>query len=56
MGKVRAILLCGDCGQQLAKWAGRCPGCGAWGTIEERAGGTAPTGVTLETLAHDADD
>ncbi len=38
MAKVRTILQCGDCGQQLAQWAGRCPGCGAWGTIGERRG------------------
>ncbi len=37
MGKVRTIHVCGGCGQQLAQWSGRCPGCGAWGTIGERA-------------------
>src|SRR4030095_16585366 len=35
MAKVRTVLSCRECGQQLARWAGRCPGCGAWGTIEE---------------------
>ena len=39
--KVRTRLACTECGQQLAQWAGRCPGCGAWGTIEEAARGTA---------------
>lgn len=53
MGKVRTLLACSSCGQQLAQWAGRCPGCGAWGTIEERAGGTAPSPVALQTLEHD---
>ena len=53
MGKVRTILACSSCGQQLAQWAGRCPGCGAWGTIQERAGGTAPSAVALQTLEHD---
>lgn len=53
MGKVRTLLACSECGQQLAQWAGRCPGCGAWGTIEERAGGTAPAAVALQTLEHD---
>ncbi len=53
MGKVRTLLACSSCGQQLAQWAGRCPGCGAWGTIEERAGGTAPSAVALQTLEHD---
>ena len=57
MGKVRTILSCRECGQQLAQWAGRCPGCGAWGTIEEGGARPASTRVPLETLAHeDADD
>ncbi|HSJ50466.1 MAG TPA: ATPase domain-containing protein [Actinomycetota bacterium] len=53
MGKTRTVLACRDCGQQLAQWAGRCPGCGAWGTIEERAsgiGGTAADTVDLRPL------
>jgi DNA repair protein RadA/Sms len=55
MGKVRTVLSCRDCGQQLARWAGRCPGCGAWGTIEEAGGGSSFG--SLETLAHeDADE
>ena len=57
MGKVRTILSCRECGQQLAQWAGRCPGCGAWGTIEEGGARPASTRVSLETLAHeDADE
>ena len=52
---MRTVLACSSCGQQLARWAGRCPGCGAWGTIEERSGGTASPAVVLETLAHDGD-
>jgi DNA repair protein RadA/Sms len=55
VGKVRTVVACRECGQQLARWAGRCPGCGGWGTIEERAGGTAAA-VPLETLAHERDD
>jgi len=56
MGRVRNVVACRDCGQQLARWAGRCPGCGAWGTIEERAGGTVSGAVDLQTLAHEHDD
>ncbi len=56
MGKVRTLLLCRDCGQQLAQWAGRCPGCGAWGTIEDRVAGTASAPVGLRTLAHEPED
>ncbi len=56
VGKVRTVLSCRECGQQLAQWAGRCPGCGAWGTIEERAGGTAQGSIALGTLEHEAED
>ena len=56
MGKVRTVLSCRECGQQLARWAGRCPGCGAWGTIEEGGLRSSFSG-SLETLAHeDADE
>ncbi len=50
MGKARALLSCSACGQQVGQWVGRCPGCGAWGTIEERRPGTASGSVPLQTL------
>lgn len=57
MGKVRTLLACRDCGQQLARWAGRCPGCGGWGTIEERAATElAAGGVEVTVLVHDGDE
>jgi len=47
MGKARTLHACSECGQQSAQWLGRCPGCGAWGTIEARAAvGTAPRSTT----------
>src|SRR6266581_4881541 len=36
MSRVRTLLSCSECGQPASQWAGRCPGCGAWGTIAER--------------------
>ena len=27
--------MCSDCGAESAQWMGRCPGCGAWNTMEE---------------------
>jgi DNA repair protein RadA/Sms len=56
VGKVRSPLTCRDCGQQLAQWAGRCPGCGAWGTIEERSAGTATAPLAFDTLAPRPDE
>jgi DNA repair protein RadA/Sms len=28
---------CTECGHQTAQWVGRCPGCQAWGSLEEAA-------------------
>ncbi|MHA6796887.1 DNA repair protein RadA [Pseudonocardia bannensis] len=28
---------CTECGHQAAQWVGRCPGCQAWGTLEQHA-------------------
>ncbi|MCL6592718.1 MAG: DNA repair protein RadA [Alicyclobacillus sp.] len=37
MPKVRSKFVCRACGSEAAKWIGRCPGCGAWNTLEEVA-------------------
>lgn len=37
----RSVARCSACGQEQTQWTGRCPGCDAWGTIEEQA---APAG------------
>jgi DNA repair protein RadA/Sms len=37
VAKTHAVFVCSGCGRQLAQWAGRCPGCGAWGSVAERA-------------------
>ncbi len=60
MAKVRTILACSACRQQVSQWVGRCPGCGQWGTIDElrAANGTARSASppTLVTLASAPDD
>ena len=35
--KTKTVFFCTECGNETAKWAGRCPSCGAWNTIVERA-------------------
>ena len=35
--KSRPIHTCSECGYVSPKWLGRCPDCGSWGTLEERA-------------------
>jgi len=37
MARVRTVYDCSECGAQQAQWHGRCPACGAWSTLQERA-------------------
>lgn len=37
VAKTRSQYRCSDCRHVTGKWAGRCPGCGTWGTVEEVA-------------------
>ena len=33
--KQKTIYCCSECGNETANWAGKCPTCGAWNTLEE---------------------
>ena len=35
MAKDKIMYVCSNCGQESAKWIGRCPGCGQWNTFKE---------------------
>lgn len=35
MGKNKTVFFCTNCGNETPKWMGRCPGCGAFNTMEE---------------------
>ncbi|MDU0478949.1 DNA repair protein RadA [Staphylococcus chromogenes] len=35
--KARSLHTCSECGYSSPKWLGRCPECGAWGTLTESA-------------------
>ena len=35
MAKAKTVYACSACGYESPRWAGRCPGCGAWNTMEE---------------------
>ncbi|WCO67769.1 DNA repair protein RadA [Iamia majanohamensis] len=35
MARARTVHRCSDCGATTPQWVGRCPGCGAWSTLEE---------------------
>lgn len=54
MAKTRTIFFCTSCGNETHQWQGKCPGCGAWNTLEEHIekpsisgkARTAPVGVS----------
>lgn len=54
--KPRSQFVCSECGFSTTKWLGRCPDCGSWGTLEERApavpsaGGSAAAGAAAGGL------
>lgn len=35
MAKTKTVFFCTNCGTESPKWLGRCPGCGAFNTMEE---------------------
>ena len=37
MTKRKSVYVCQECGYKSPKWAGRCPECGAWGSLVEEA-------------------
>ena len=61
MARNGAVYVCQSCGSAQTKWAGQCPGCGAWNTLVEEVqsrppGALAPSrasrarGLAFETL------
>ena len=45
MAKEKTLFACTACGFETAKWTGKCPGCGAWNTMEEATRFAAPAGA-----------
>ena len=35
MAKERVRYVCSNCGEPSLSWAGKCPHCGAWNTLQE---------------------
>jgi DNA repair protein RadA/Sms len=35
LAKSKSVFVCGECGYELPKWMGRCPGCGVWNSLVE---------------------
>jgi len=44
MAKAKTIFFCTNCGNETPKWMGRCPGCGAFNTMQEHIEKPAPSG------------
>ena len=44
MPKEKTVYVCSNCGQESAKWIGKCPSCGAWNTYVEEIVRKAPSG------------
>jgi DNA repair protein RadA/Sms len=57
VARVRRLYVCSSCGHPSGQWSGRCPACGSWGTVGERAearpgpGGGARRAAAVESLA-----
>jgi DNA repair protein RadA/Sms len=44
VAKTRTEYRCSECGHVTAKWVGRCPNCGTWGTVDAVAVAATPSG------------
>jgi DNA repair protein RadA/Sms len=62
--RARSVYSCGACGHEAPRWLGRCPGCGAWGSLSEepvaaqaaaRPIGAVPVPVRLAEVDASAD-
>jgi DNA repair protein RadA/Sms len=50
MVKTRVVHRCGECGLSLAQWSGRCPDCGAWGSVQMVSAEPSPTSGGVPTV------
>jgi len=49
MAKTKTIFYCTNCGNETPKWMGRCPGCGAFNTMQEHIEKPVPAGKPKST-------
>lgn len=48
MAKEKSVWFCSECGNESAKWVGRCPSCGAWNSmVEEKIKKTPKSGIVM---------
>lgn len=48
--KNKSVYICNNCGYQMAKWAGKCPECSEWNTLEEHFSDQEKTRTGINTL------
>jgi DNA repair protein RadA/Sms len=56
MRRGKAIYACSECGHRLSQWAGRCPGCDAWGSIQDSSQGAQASGAGVVDLGQAVPD
>jgi DNA repair protein RadA/Sms len=49
VGKSKVTFVCRACRQQLGQWAGRCPSCGEWGSVDESVSGPSTRAAVVRT-------
>lgn len=49
MAKEKSTFYCVECGNEVLRWQGQCPACGAWNTIVEKP--TSPKGKTPKSAS-----
>ena len=47
--RIKTEFLCSECGYKSSRWYGKCPGCGAWNTMEEATRFIAPAAAGKAT-------
>ncbi|MFM7022936.1 MAG: DNA repair protein RadA [Flavobacteriales bacterium] len=47
MAKLKTAFVCSSCGNQSAKWLGKCPQCGEWNTFQEEVTGNSNAAVKI---------
>ena len=52
--KLKTRYVCSGCGAAQARWAGKCPECNEWGTLQEEVFEERPGGAATETRRRSA--
>ena len=52
--KSKTVFLCSQCGNESAKWSGKCPACGQWNCLEEYTPPTTAKGAPVTSATTSA--